>query len=269
MEKKSIRVLIAICVIGLVVSGCSCVKSRQTKTEAVHMANGIKIGEVDSTSAIVWARLTKHPERNIKGMPFPNRKNPLDSENRGEYVYDLEKMEAAVPGVKGQVRLFYWPTGSKKQKKLTAWQWVLQDKDFTRQTKLEGLLPGTKYSITAEGRSSQNDNHANKGFTHEGDQLRKFIGKQKNMFVVCGDRHWQYVSVDPATGTKEYSCGPTSDKHAGGFNEEQRSPKHRYLKIKGGFLSVTVERVNDKPTIFFRHHGVDGSVYNEDIVTQK
>ena len=122
--------------------------------------------------------------------------------------------------------------------------------------------------IVGPDRESKNDNHANKGFTYEGDQLRQFIGKQKNMFVICGDRHWQYVSIDPATGTKEYSCGPTSDIHAGGFKEKNRSSKHRYLNIKGGFLSVTVKRVNDKPTIFFRHYGVEGSLYNEDIVTQ-
>ncbi|UCE42362.1 MAG: hypothetical protein JSV17_05200, partial [Candidatus Aminicenantes bacterium] len=156
MERKFKRVLIAICVIGLVVIGCLCDESGQTKTENVHMANGIKIGEVDSTSAIVWVRLTKLPERNSNGTPFPDRKNPLDAKNRGEYVYDIEKMEAAVPGAKGQVRISYWPTGSKKQKKITAWEWVLQNKDFTHQTKLEGLLPGTKYSITAEGRGSQN-----------------------------------------------------------------------------------------------------------------
>ncbi|MFC2142649.1 alkaline phosphatase D family protein [Acidobacteriota bacterium] len=479
------RVLIAIVVMGLVVSGCVSVESGYTKAETVHMANGIKIGEVDPTSAIVWARLTKHPERNLNGTPFPDRKNPLDAENRGEYVYDLERMEAAVPGVEGQVRISYGPTGSKEPTKVTAWHRVLPDKDFTRQMKIEGLLPGTKYSITAEGRGSlngkvtckveggfktaalagtpaeirftvvtgqdyprrddpvnghqiyphmfrlgleffvhtgdieyydkagpyadnvelarfkwnriysmpfqrafhnqtasyfikddhdtlrddcwpgqsygrdltwedglaifreqvpmgdktyrtvrwgkdlqiwlvegrdfrspnnmadgpdktiwgerqkkwffdtvqksdatfrilisptpivgpdresKNDNHANKGFTHEGDQLRKFIGGQKNMFVVCGDRHWQYVSVDPTTGTREYSCGPTSDKHAGGFKEENRSSMHRYLRIKGGFLSVTVERVNEMPTIIFRHHGVDGSVYNEDIITQR
>lgn len=485
MERKFMRFLIAIIVMGLVVGGCFVVESGQTKTETVHMANGIKFGEVDSTSAIVWTRLTKYPERNIDGTPFPERKNPRDAENRGEYVYDLEKMEAAVPGIKGQVRLTYWPEGSKKQKKSTAWQPVLEDKDFTRQMKLKGLSPGTKYSITAEGRASQNakitcqvdggfktapkafapakisftvvtgqeyhrrddpmnghkiypqmlglgpdffvhtgdieyydkpdpyadnvelarfkwnriyampfqrrfhnetasyflkddhdtlrndcwpgqsygrdltwedglaifreqvpmgdktyrtirwgkdlqiwlvegrdfrspnkmpdgpnktiwgeeqkkwffdtvwqsdatfrvlisptpivgpdrgeknDNHANKGFTYEGNQLRKFIGKQKNMFVVCGDRHWQYVSVDPATGTKEYSCGPTTDKHAGGFSEKHRSSMHRYLKIKGGFLSVTVERIDGEPTITFRHHGVDGRIYNEDVITQK
>ena len=486
MERTFIRVLFATAVMSLAVGVCLGVESRQTKTEVVHMANGIKIGEVSSTSAIIWARLTKCPERNIDGVPFPKRKNPWDAENRGEYAYDLEKMDAAAPGVKGQVRLTYWPNGDKKQKKTTGWLGVLDDKDFTRQVTLEGLSAGTRYSITAEGRSSQNgkvtckveggfktapdasaaervsftvvtgqeygrrddpmgghkiypqmlglgglgpdffvhtgdieyydkagpyadsvelarfkwnriyampfqrtfhnntasyfikddhdtlrndcwggqsygdltweqgleifreqvpmgaktyrtirwgkdlqiwlvegrdfrspnnmgdgpdktiwgeqqkkwffdtvsksdatfrilisatpivgpdrknknDNHANAGFKYEGDQLREFIGKQKNMFVICGDRHWQYVSVDPDTGCKEFSCGPTTDKHAGGFSEKNKSSMHRYLKVKGGFLSVTVERIDGEPTIIFRHHGVDGKIYNEDVTTQ-
>ena len=123
--------------------------------------------------------------------------------------------------------------------------------------------------IVGPDRGNKNDNHANMGFKHEGDELRAFIGKQKDMFVVCGDRHWQYVSVDTATGVREYSCGPTTDAHAGGFSEKQRSPMHRYLKIKGGFLSVTVDRVDGVPTIAFRHHGVDGSVYNEDVISRE
>jgi len=85
------------------------------------------------------------------------------------------------------------------------------------------------------------------------------------MFVICGDRHWQYVSVDPKTGVKEYSTGPTTDKHAGGFSQRNKSSMHRYLKVKGGFLSVTVDRVSGIPKITFRHYGVDGSVYNEDV----
>ena len=85
------------------------------------------------------------------------------------------------------------------------------------------------------------------------------------MFIVCGDRHWQYVSVDPKTGVREYSCGPTTDKHASGFSEDQRSDMHQYLKIKGGFLRAEVSRVDGKPQIAFRHHSVTGEVYNEDI----
>ncbi len=119
--------------------------------------------------------------------------------------------------------------------------------------------------IVGPDRGSKNDNHANKGFTHEGDELRAFIGKQKNMFIICGDRHWQYVSKDPKTKVKEYSCGPTSDIHAGGFSKKNRSPMHQYLNVKGGFLSVLIERDWDKPIAVFRHHGVNGSVLNEDV----
>ncbi|MHC4883015.1 MAG: alkaline phosphatase D family protein [Planctomycetota bacterium] len=460
--------------------GCVAVEAEQAEARSVYMANGIKIGEVDPTSAIIWTRLTKHPERNVDGIPFSKKKTKARKSANYE---DLTKMEGSVAGAMGQVRFTYWPAGSKAQKRSTTWLPVWQDKDFTCQMKLKGLLPGTKYSMVVEGRDrqnsrvtckvdggfktaalpesearvrftvvtgqdyprrddpmnghkiypqmlgrepdffvhtgdieyydkpgpyadnvelarfkwnriyampfqrtfhnntasyfikddhdtvkndcwpeqsygdltwkdglaifreqvpmgdktyrtirwgkdlqiwlvegrdfrspnnmpdgpgktiwgeqqkkwffdtvrksdatfrilisptpivgpdrgSKNDNHANTGFKHEGDQLRDFIGKQKNMFVVCGDRHWQYVSVDPETGTREYSCGPTADAHASGFKEKDRTSMHRYLKIKGGFLSVTVERVNGTPTIIFRHHGIDGSIYNEDVITQ-
>ena len=86
------------------------------------------------------------------------------------------------------------------------------------------------------------------------------------MLVICGDRHWQYVSVDPKTGVREYSCGPASDAHAGGFRKEDRSDTHKYLKIKGGFLEVAVERTGDQVQAVLTHHGVDGTVFNKDIV---
>ena len=37
----------------------------------------------------------------------------------------------------------------------------------------------------------------------------------------------------------------------------------RYLRIKGSFLAVKVERINGEPTITFRHYGPDGKIYNE------
>jgi alkaline phosphatase D len=118
--------------------------------------------------------------------------------------------------------------------------------------------------IVGPDRVTKNDNHANAGFKHEGDELRQFIGRQENMVVVCGDRHWQYISRDPETGVREYSCGPTSDKHAGGFQQELRQPMHRYLNIVGGFLSGTVERLDGKPTLIFRFHGTNGDILRED-----
>ena len=121
--------------------------------------------------------------------------------------------------------------------------------------------------VVGPDRPAKNDNHANAGFSHEGNEIRAFIEAQRNMYVVCGDRHWQYISVDPATGVREYSCGPTSMKHAGGFSESSRSDMHRYLKIVGGFLAVQIRRDGDRAVAVFRHHGVDGSVLNEDVVS--
>lgn len=120
--------------------------------------------------------------------------------------------------------------------------------------------------IIGPDREKKSDNHANKAFTNEGDKVRSFIEKQNNMLVICGDRHWQYVSVDPKTGIREYSCGPASNAHAGGFKEEYRSQTHQYLNIKGGFLSVAVERTQGQVQAVLSHHGVDGTVYNQDVV---
>jgi alkaline phosphatase D len=118
--------------------------------------------------------------------------------------------------------------------------------------------------VVGPDRTNKHDNHSNKDFRYEGNEIREFISKQKNMYVICGDRHWQYVSVDKDSGVREYSCGPASDKHAGGWTNDQRYPEHRYLNVTGGFLAVTVDRSQGKPTVTFRHHAVDGDVLNED-----
>ena len=98
---------------------------------------------------------------------------------------------------------------------------------------------------------------------HEGTLLREFLGAQKDMVVVCGDRHWQYVSEHPVNGLREYSCGPTTDQHATELkNEDHRMI--RFLRAKGGFLSVTVDRINGTPTAIFRHHDVEGTIVNEE-----
>ena len=118
--------------------------------------------------------------------------------------------------------------------------------------------------IVGPDRTNKHDNHSNTDFQYEGNEIREFISKQKNMYVICGDRHWQYVSVDKDSGVREYSCGPASNKHAGGWTNDQRYPEHRYLNVTGGFLAVTVDRSQGRPTVTFRHHTVDGDVLNED-----
>ncbi len=439
----------------------------------VHMANGIKIGEVHQNSAIVWTRLTKHKERNINGLAFTKDAEAVPED------HILDDMEGSVPGAAGEVRVTYWPEGSKDKARSTSWQAVDTHSNFIQQFKLTGLTSRTTYKLMVQGRAegttepsctvhgrfktapepsvpapvlftvvtcqeyprrddpqnghkiysimrelkpdffvhtgdieyydkalpyaksqelarfkwnriyampfqrafhnvttsyfikddhdalkndcwpgqtygdltweqglaifreqvpmgektyrtirwgkdlqiwivegrdfrspnkmpdgpdktiwgkeqkqwffetveksdatfrilinptpvvgpdrtNKNDNHSNKGFTHEGNEIRTFIGRQKNMCVINGDRHWQYASVDPKTGVREYGTGPSSDIHAGGYKMSMRTPMHRYLRIKGGFLAVAVERINGKPTITLKHYGPDGKVYNED-----
>ena len=122
--------------------------------------------------------------------------------------------------------------------------------------------------IVGPDRGKKNDNHANEGFRTEGMMLRKFISEQKNMVTVCGDRHWQYVSKDAETGLLEFSCGPGSDAHAGGWNQDDFYPEHVYLNVVGGFLEGSLEKQNGIPTLIFRHYNPDGKILNEYIVKQ-
>ena len=69
---------------------------------------------------------------------------------------------------------------------------------------------------------------------------------------------------------REYSCGPASDKHAGGWKQSDfRKDYHRYLNVTGGFLSGTVERKAKKPTLTFQWHDVKGMVLFADSVPLK
>jgi alkaline phosphatase D len=120
--------------------------------------------------------------------------------------------------------------------------------------------------IVGPDRGEKNDNLANKGFTHEGNEVRAFLATLPNTFVICGDRHWQYVSRNKAGGLLEFSCGAGSDAHAEGFSMSRREPEHRFLRIKGGFLAVDVERANNEPRMTIRHHDVRGKVVHEEVL---
>ena len=149
--------------------------------------------------------------------------------------------------------------------------WGQEQKDWFRRTVSASdatfriLISPTP--LVGPDRTNKRDNLANAAFAHEGSELRRFIASQKNMYVVCGDRHWQYVSVDPETGVREYSCGPASDEHAGGWSNEKRYPEHVYLNVVGGFLAGIVDREGGVPVLHFRHYSVDGEILHEDRFT--
>jgi alkaline phosphatase D len=117
--------------------------------------------------------------------------------------------------------------------------------------------------IVGPDRGNKGDNHANAAFRTEGDWFRGWVKDQglRNFYVCCGDRHWQYMSLHP-TGLREFSCGAASDEHAGG-NPPQDKEIQPFLRVKGGYLSVNVDRRNEVPWIALRHHDVHGAVVHE------
>ena len=120
--------------------------------------------------------------------------------------------------------------------------------------------------LVGPDRENKNDNHSNKGFQYEGNLLREFMAGQGNMVSVCGDRHWQYISKDAETGLLEFSCGPGSDAHAGGWSQDDKRPEHIYLHVGGGFMEGAVSRVGGKAVLVFRHYNPDGKLLNEYMV---
>jgi len=142
--------------------------------------------------------------------------------------------------------------------------WGSEQKEWLKRSLLESdadwkvLVSPTP--IVGPDRGNKGDNHANVAFLHEGDEMRRWFSEKlpKNFFIACGDRHWQYHSVDPATSVHEFSCGPASDQHAGGSPGENKEI-HRFHRVKGGFLSVTASRAS----IAIRLHDVLGAVVHE------
>jgi alkaline phosphatase/alkaline phosphatase D len=66
--------------------------------------------------------------------------------------------------------------------------------------------------------SYKTDNHVNRqGFRHEGQEFFQWLkseGFAMNEFmIICGDRHWQYHSIDP-TGYSEFATGAFVDANS-------------------------------------------------------
>jgi len=99
------------------------------------------------------------------------------------------------------------------------------------------------------------DNHVNAyGFKPEADRFFAWLKNhgflEKNFYIVCGDRHWQYHSVHPS-GFEEFSCGALVDGNSRlgikpgtpGSTDPEAKIKQPYLQpeASGGFLEVSVK----------------------------
>lgn len=117
-------------------------------------------------------------------------------------------------------------------------QWLKQSLRESDATHKFVISPGP---LVGPDKRGKNDNHSNKGFQHEGQELRDFLSAMPKTYVICGDRHWQYLSKDPQTGLLELGCGPINDEHNYGGSTGKVPKYHEFFSRQGGFLGITVE----------------------------
>jgi hypothetical protein len=74
---------------------------------------------------------------------------------------------------------------------------------------------------------------------------------------MCGDRHWQYHSIDKRGGrtTHEFSCGPTCDEHTQPVPPLYQGIERPYSASRGGFLAIAYQ---PDRSLTFQYYSVDG-----------
>ena len=130
----------------------------------------------------------------------------------------------------------------------------------------------------AEGHDPvKRDNHSNpQGFRHERDEFFTWLIDNdfldKNFYIVCGDRHWQYHSRHPI-GLEEFSTGaiidansrvgrPPGDPDSNDPNAEIEQ-LYTYDEPTGGFLRVTVTPGSPPTAVFSFFDETGRQLYEE------
>ncbi len=144
----------------------------------------------------------------------------------------------------------------------------------------------TATPILGPDHKKKNDNHANEGFAYEGNEIREFLNQFDNLYIVTGDRHWQYVSHKSGTNLWEFATGPSTYKHSYGWHHLDFLPEHRFLRSErgGGFLkgsisykgyktdqeSISWEDGFDPNQVYltFTHHDVNGKILHKEVFTR-
>ena len=122
--------------------------------------------------------------------------------------------------------------------------------------------------IIGPDRIMKGDNHANlNGFWHEAQEFLDWIKEKelKNIVLMCGDRHWQYHSIDRRNdrSTHEFSCGPTSDDHVQNVPPLYDGLERPYSASRGGFVSVRYQPADRILTINF--HSMQGELLDSTV----
>ena len=81
---------------------------------------------------------------------------------------------------------------------------------------------------------------------------------------MCGDRHWQYHSIDRRRGREihEFSCGPTADEHIQDVPPPYEGVDRPYGASRGGFMRISYR---DDRSLTFEHFSMDGAPLHQHV----
>ena len=153
------RVFLVSCIVAAwwaVTSSPHLLAASESPSQSPYQATGFKVGEVTDATAIVWTRLTRSAQPN---PPDPSR--PAGTKKKGRRAeprkpvadVNVAELPEAAPGVPGEVRVGYRPSGSPEWQ-FSAWAAVDPDRDFTRQIVLESLRPNARYELRVDSRGA-------------------------------------------------------------------------------------------------------------------
>lgn len=160
--------------------------------------------------------------------------------------------------------------------------WGAMQKEWLKKTLLESTaafkIIVSPTPMVGPDDAYKKDNHTNlQGFRHEGEAFFSWLKENdflnKNLYFVCGDRHWQYHAVHPS-GFEEFSTGALVDANsragrlAGDPNStdpeakiEQKFVQGTTEEASGGFLMVKHDPAQNK--LIFTFYDEKGRVLYE------
>lgn len=110
--------------------------------------NGVKVGEVDQNSAILWVRLTATETADFDRLPIMTEGLPAGEKDTGAMPADI------LPGMAGEVQVTYQThIGGKSLINIIDWRPVDPERDFIAQVPLSRLKPGSEYTYTVKARA--------------------------------------------------------------------------------------------------------------------
>jgi phosphodiesterase/alkaline phosphatase D-like protein len=147
--------------------------------------------------------------------------------------------------------------------------WGAEQKEWLKKTLKESdadwRIVISPTPIIGPDRPSKTDNHANKrGFWTEGQEFLDFIMDEglTNVVLMCGDRHWQYHSIDQRNGRNipEFSCGPTCNEHTQRvitpeISDDFEGVLQPYGASLGGYLNVEYQPDGSLTCTFYDEKG--------------